>query len=213
MKSRTLFIISLVILLFTTPMTSPVSAADTQPFNISGLYVEGCSCSAPCGCELIGLEHGCQGVGAVSLTSGKYKGMDISGAKIVYAGVPSSWIKLYIDVKDPAKENAVKSFAEAAFGPMGKVESVKNAKIDIAGKNGKYSLSVDDGKIMKFESEPVLGGDKKTPVAHTNTNNLLVKTFLQAKTISATYSDGDRNFTLKDSNSYFNNKMKTAGKM
>ena len=72
---------------------------------------------------------------------------------------------------------------------------------------------VEDGKIIKFETEPVLGVDKKTPVSHTNTNNKLNSTFYQAKTISGNFNDGGKSFELKDSNSYFNPEMKSSGQM
>src|SRR5205807_6337661 len=42
------------------------------PFSVSGTFVEGCSCSGPCPCELTGVAHGCNGVGGVAVTSGTY---------------------------------------------------------------------------------------------------------------------------------------------
>lgn len=59
----------------------------------------------------------------------------------------------------------------------------------------------------------VLGGDKRSPIAHSNTRNALVSTFLQAKSISGSFKDGERSITLKESNSYFNDKMKSSGKI
>jgi hypothetical protein len=83
------------------------------------------------------------------------------------------------------------------------VESAKPAKISIEGKDGKYTVQVDDGKIMKLTTEPVLGGDNKSPVTIGNTKSPLGKTFNQAKSLQCDYADGDRKFTFKDTNSYF----------
>jgi hypothetical protein len=49
---------------------APSTAAGAKkPSSAAGTYVEGCSCGAPCACQLTGVEHGCQGVGAMTPTS------------------------------------------------------------------------------------------------------------------------------------------------
>jgi hypothetical protein len=56
---------------------------------------------------------------------------------------------------------------------------VHDAKIDINGKDGAYTVKVDGGKIMTCTTEPVLGGDNKTPITHTNTKDALNPTMYQ----------------------------------
>ena len=53
---------------------SQVRAADKHPFKATGLYTETCSCKAPCACEMVGLNKGCIGVGALQLSGGSYDG-------------------------------------------------------------------------------------------------------------------------------------------
>lgn len=181
-------------------------------WSVSGTFVEGCSCMGVCPCELTGLKDGCDGVGALMVTSGNYQGVDLSGSKIVYASTPGQWVRLYVETKDSKQNHAARDFASAYFSGFGKVEDVKDAKIDISGKEGKYTVSVDNGAIMNLQTEPVLGGDQKTPITHTNTQSKLNPTVMQGKTISGSYKDGERSFTLEGSNSYFNPHVKSSGK-
>jgi len=180
-------------------------------WNAEGMYVEGCSCMGVCPCELTGVKDGCQGVGAITLKSGSYNGADLSGAKIMYATAIGQWVRIYVDAKDEATSKAAGDFAKDFFASFGKVEAVKDAKINFSGKDGKYTVTVDDGNTLKFTSEPVLGGDNKTAMTHTNTKNLLSPTMMQGKTLSASYKDGERSMTLEGSNSFYNPRMKSKG--
>ena len=46
-----------------------------------------------------------------------------------------------------------------------------------------------------------------------NINDAVHPVVMQGKTISCTFSDGERSFTLSDSNSYFNDNIKSSGKL
>jgi len=140
-------------------------------------------------------------------------GTNLAGAKMAYATVPGDWVLVYVDAANPAQQEATSAFAKAVFGPFGKIEAVKPAKIDLSGTEGHYTLSVDNGNIMQLATEPVLGGDNRTPIAIHNIKDPLHPTVMQGKTITGTYHDGDHSFTLKDSNSYFNDHVKSKGKI
>lgn len=189
------------------------SAAGKEAFHVKGEFIDGCSCSPPCGCVMTGLEHGCEGVGGMVLSSGKFAGVDLSGAKIIYAVEPGKWVRGYVDAKNPAQQKAAMAFAKVAFAQFGKVEFVKPARIEVSGKNGDYKLAVNGGKTMKLVTRPVLGGDKRTPVMHKNISDPLNDVFYQAKTVSGSYSDEGRSFKLKDSNAYFNPHLDKSGKL
>lgn len=194
--------------------TALANAAGKHPFDVKGVYAEACSCKPPCGCEMTGLSMGCQGVGALQLTSGTYDGQDLSGLKAAYAVEPGSWVVIYIQPAKPGQTEAAKAFLSAVYHDWGKIEAVKEATIDITGEAGNYSVKVDDGKIMSFQTKVVLGGDKKTPVSHTNVADALNQTFMQALNESCTYQDGDHKFSLKaGSNSYFNDHMDSRGEL
>jgi hypothetical protein len=185
----------------------------TGKFNIAGTYVETCSCAPPCPCELVGLEMGCQGVGAVEVKTGTYGGADISGVRIATATEPGKWVRIYIDAP-PSQQAAAESFARAAYGPFGAIKSVKTAAVEITGTQGKYTVNVDRGKIMTFRVEPILGGDGKNPIVISNVKNQLTSTFYQGQCVAATFHDGDSQFTLaKGRNAYFNDHMTQRGEM
>ncbi|MBI4558798.1 MAG: DUF1326 domain-containing protein [Candidatus Hydrogenedentes bacterium] len=189
----------------------PAQAAEKKSFRVAGTFVEGCSCTAPCPCELVGLEHGCQGVGGFAFTSGSYDGVKLAGLKLAHAGAPGDWIRLYIDARNPRQRKAGEEFARAAFSAFGKIDAVRDARISISNQANKYTLTVDDGKILRLTTEPILGGDNRTPLVYSNIHNPLHPSVMQGKTVSCTYQDGDRSFKLEGSNAYFQDRLRSRG--
>ena len=194
-------------------MVPAIAGAEKGKFNVQGTWIDGCQCGIPCACEMIGLERGCEGVGVLALTAGRYQKGSLDGVKLAYATKPGDWVNLYIDAPKPEQHDAAEAFGRAVFSAWGKIESVKNAKITIDGKDGAYVVAVDGGKIMSLQTEPVLGGDKKTPLVHSNVENALNPTQFQGRTLKGTYHDGKRSFTLENSNAYFNGKMRSKGEI
>jgi hypothetical protein len=185
-----------------------------EDFSVEGMFVDCCSCRPPCPCELTEVAGGCEGVGAHQISSGKYAGDDLAGVKIAHAKVVGEWVNLYIDARDQKQLAAAERFGRAAFAKFGPIKQVKAARIEVSGADGRYIVTVDGGKIMKLETEPVLGGDGKTPIGYTNIQNAVNPTVYQAAVVSATYSDGDKKVTLeKGRNSHFNPKLKSSGKI
>ena len=191
---------------------SPTAAK--ADFSVDGMFVDCCSCMPPCPCELTEVATGCKGVGAHHISSGKYAGDDLGGVTIAHAKVVGQWVNLYVDVKDENQRAAAEKFGRAAFAKFGPIKEVKAARIEVSCADGKYTVTVDGGKIMKFETEPVLGGDGKTPIGYTNIKNAVNPTVFQGTCVSATYSDGDKKVTVeKGRNAHFNPKLKSNGKI
>jgi hypothetical protein len=188
-------------------------ADEALPFHVTGTVVDGCSCSAPCPCELIEAMPGCLGVGAMILSSGNYQGVDLAGAKIAYAKVFGDWVRIYIDAPRTDQRPAAEAFARAVYKPFGKIEAVRPATIALAGRAGRYTLTVDGGKTMTLTTEPVIGGDKRTPITISNIKNPLNPTVMQGKTVEGSFEDGERSLTLKGSNAYFTDRMRQSGKI
>jgi hypothetical protein len=180
------------------------SLAGLPEAGIEVIWVEGCSCDVACPCAFIGkFASMCQGAAVNIVKSGLYNGVDVTGAKLVWAGHAGHWIYVYVDASEQQREAAA-ALAKAAFSPLGKIEALKGAGIDFSGEGGKYKLTVDGGKTLEMTTEPVLGGDQKTPIVHSNT---VIGTVLQAKTINGSFQEGDRSFTWANSNSYFNDNV------
>lgn len=190
-----------------------LSAATTgfkAPVKFTGMYVEGCSCSPPCACELVAVKMGCEGVGAFQIRTGSFAGKDISGVKFAYATAPGDWVTCYVDA--PAgKMQAASDLCKAAFGAWGKYGGAKAAKISISGNAGKYTLAVDGGKVMKLTTSPVMGIDQKSPIMLSNINSVLHPTVMQGKVVACTFNDAGHSFELKGSNAYFNGKLAVNG--
>jgi hypothetical protein len=154
------------------------------------------------------------GVGAHEISSGTYAGIDLVGVTIAHAKVVGEWVNLYIDAKDEKQRAAAEKFGRAAFAGFGPIKEVKAARIEVSGADGKYTVTVDGGKIMKFQTQPLLGGDGKNPIGYTNIKNAVNPTVYQGTVVSATYSDGDKKVTVeKGRNSHFNPRLKTSGKI
>jgi len=208
---RTVFSVLVVAAFVVLVVPSGTASAGGGKWNVKGTYLEGCSCMGVCGCELTGMESGCQGIGALVLSGGSWNGTNLAGAKIAYATVPGEWVRIYVDAKDDKQREAATAFGTSALKDFGKLDKVASARINVSGKEGKYTMDVDGGNIMSLTTEPVLGGDNKTPIMHTNVKNPLNSVFVQGKTIAGKYSDGDKTFELKGTNSYSNPHMKGSG--
>ncbi len=213
LSAKIFLAIALLLTLTATLGTTSASADEKHDFKVAGLYVEGCSCSIPCACSMGAMRHSCHAVGAITVNSGTYNGVDLSGAKIVYATSTGDWVRLYIDTKDPGQQEAATAYAKAAYSALGKMEAVKKANIEVSGKDGRYTLTVDGGKIVQLGMEPVLGADETTPISHTNTITPFSPTVMQGKTLKGSFHDGERSFTLEGSNAYFNDHVDSSGKI
>jgi hypothetical protein len=194
--------------------SAPAPAAATADFSVEGMFVDCCSCMPPCPCELTEVAMGCMGVGAHQISSGTYAGADLVGAKIAHAKVVGEWVNLYIDAKDEKQRPAAEKFGRAAFAKFGPIKQVKAARIEVRGADGKYTVTVDGGKIMKFQTEPLLGGDGKNPIGYNNIKNAVNPMVYQGRVVSATYTDAGKKVTVeRGRNSHFNPKLKSSGKI
>jgi hypothetical protein len=197
-------------------LASPLHAEGKHSFHLSGIYTDTCSCRVPCLCNLTGeTPDSCLGVGAVAIGHGDYSGSDLSGVRFAYAMLMGVWVRLYIDAPDAAHRAAAEKFLRALCADWGKLESVRDAKIEIARKDGAYAVKVDDGRILEYAISPVMGGDGRTPLLYTNTQSLISNTFLQGKSaVPTVYHDGARSFDIAAGrNAYFNDKAESRGSL
>lgn len=193
-------------LLAPSTLAVPLSA---KPFSWEGVFVEGCSCMSPCPCEISDVRMGCQGVGVYVFNKGKYGTTDLAGLKLAYGIQPGEWVTLFIEAKNANQRKAAVEFATTAFKEAGKVLFVRDAKISVTGSKGKYTVTVE--KAFTLKTEPILGGDGKSPISISNVKNPIHPTVFLGKTVQCTYNDGERSFDIQDTNSYFNNRaMSTA---
>jgi len=180
-------------------------------FSARGVFIDACTCTMPCACTLTGPNMSCEGLGAFSFTGGNFNGQSVAGAKVAYALAAGDWFRLYVDAKDPKVAKAAAALMAKEFEGFGRYEGSTPAKVAISGSAGNYSISVNDGKIMMFTTKAVMGGDGKSPVMYSNAHSKLSPSFKQGTVVSGSYKDAGHAFTLKDSNAYFNEKVKSSG--
>ncbi len=191
--------------------TLATSGSYSHPsFTFHGSYVEACSCSAPCLCELTGPEHGCQGVGAFNIEHATLGSGHVHNVKAAYALGAGSWVVIYID--SPASEmKTTEKFMRNALAGFGPVVAVKKAKISMVEHGGVCTAMVDSGSIMKFTTKPMMGGDGVHALEFGNIHDKVHPSVMQATVTACSFHDGSRSFTLKDSNAVFNDHIHSSG--
>jgi len=192
----------------------PIEACSEQTsFEVKGIYLEGCNCNMACTCDLEGaMVKGCQLIGAMIISSGTYAGSKLSDVKIAFA-IGDNWVRIYVHSKDSAQNKIAGELGRKFLSAYGTVEKIISAEIKIFGSNGNYTLKVDGEKVINLQTQPVLGADEKTAVTYTNYPDPLFQTIMQGKVVSGSYEDGEHHFTLKGTNSFFNQDWVLSGKM
>ncbi len=184
-----------------------------KPFQLQGIYLEGCSCKLVCACDLNGaMVPDCQVIGAMIISSGHYAGVDLSDVKMAFA-TADKWVRVFVQTKDQVKARTAAAMAQAFFRGYGTVKVVQDAVIELSGSNGNFTLTVNGGDVINLKTQPVLGADGKTAVTYTNYPDPLFQTIMQGRVVSGSYDEGKHHFTLKGSNSFFNQDWSVSGRI
>jgi len=136
-----------------------VRAAESGPrWSVSGVYVEACTCGAPCGCLVKGeAAHGCQGLNVWQIDSGRYGDVSLSGVRLAVGHQPGAWgIYYFAPGTTEEQQKAIMKIMEPRDRAFGlKLEGVKTAPIEIGGKDGRFQVKV--GEVGRMTTEPILG--------------------------------------------------------
>jgi hypothetical protein len=153
-------------------------------WNLTGSYVETCSCELMCPCNL-SLDHGatydfCRVTLAFSISEGQVEGTDIRGRRVVLiADTPKvmtqgNWrLGVYVDddASDEQFDQLVKVFGGQLGGPMGalaplvgEVVGVERAAIDITDDGLLHSVRVGDSIDFEIEDIVPFGVETGEPV-------------------------------------------------
>lgn len=184
-----------------------------ENYKLEGTYIESCNCEHVVPCELGSGDQQCETLGAMILTGGEFMNVELNEAKLAYAVKPGEWVRVYIDARNPVQREALIAFATGYLSAYGKIEATKEARIEITGERGQYSVKVDDGRIMQLTTQPVIGGDNENPITFHNTKDKLNPEYMAAKTVFASFKDGERNLEFKDTNAFFNNDLDSKGSL
>jgi hypothetical protein len=188
--------------------------ADKKSYHVAGIYTDTCTCRIPCTCDLTGDgPDSCLSVGVVDINHGDFSGSDLSGVRFAWAMDSGKWVRIYIDAPDAAHRATAEQFLRALCANWGNMETIRDAKITISGKNGGFAANVNGGSTIDFEIAPVIGGDGKTALVYSNVHNQLTSTFLQgASAKPSVFHDDLRTFTIDAGrNGYFDPRMDKSG--
>ena len=189
------------------------AAQDARPMNfqMSGRYIEACSCSVPCPCPMLEAfrEH-CTAGFAIAIDSGSFNSVDLSRVRVGWAGRAGKRIVLYIDAPENQRTVA-RALASALFGDFGSIQDVRASRIELTKEQDKRTLTFDGGRTFSALVEPVLGADGRTPVRIVNALTPWLPTIMQGRTVQGEYRDGDLSFTLRNSNGFFNDDLQYVG--
>ena len=153
-------------------------------WNLTGSYVETCSCELMCPCNL-SLDHGatydfCRVTLAFNIRAGEVEGTDISGRRVVViADTPKvmtegNWrLGVYVDdeASDEQFDLLVKVFGGQLGGPMGalaplvgEVLGVERASIDFADDGLLHTVRVGDAIDVEIQNIVPFGVETKKPI-------------------------------------------------
>ena len=153
-------------------------------WNLTGSYVETCSCELMCPCNL-SFDHGatydfCRVTLVFSIQAGQIEGTDIAGRKVVLiADTPKvmtegNWrLGVYVDdqASDEQLDKLVKVFSGQLGGPMGalaplvgEILGVERAAIDIQEDGVRHSVRIGDAIDFEIEDVVPFGVETGRPV-------------------------------------------------
>jgi hypothetical protein len=165
---------------------TPVSRQEVvvMAWNLTGSYVETCSCELMCPCNL-SLDHGatydfCRVTLAFNIRAGEVEGTDVSGRGVVLiADTPKvmtqgNWrLGVYVDdqASDEQFDKLVKVFGGQLGGPMGalaplvgEVVGVERASIEFGDDGLRHSVRVGDSIDFEIQDVVPFGVETGEPV-------------------------------------------------
>jgi hypothetical protein len=185
-----------------------VVCAAKLPYTFRASFVEGCSCKDICVTEITGRDAGCHGVGAMHFERGNYGGKSFSGTSAAWAWDSGKWVRLYVEGPS-AQRQVLTAFMKAMLADWGKLESVSAARIDVKKQPNGFSATL---PALRIIVRPVLGGDGKSAVVHTNLTSPFHSTLMQGETVHAAFT-AEHPFTLDKTNGFYNPRYGMSGKI
>jgi hypothetical protein len=154
-----------------------------MPWNLTGSYVETCSCELMCPCNL-SFDHGatydfCRVTLVFNIREGAVDGTDIAGCKVaLVADTPKvmtdgNWrVGVFVDAASDAQfEHLVQVFSGQVGGPMaglapliGEMLGVERAAIDVADDGLRHTVRIGDAVDFEIEDIVPFGVETGEPV-------------------------------------------------
>jgi hypothetical protein len=198
----------------TTASAPPPMAKAKASYVLKGDQVEGCECLSVCPCVFAHdvTFNDCRGIMAWNIREGHYGGIGLAGINFALVltksgkNVPKTMGKwegvIYVSSNaNPDQRAAVVDILSSNWGKAFSKVDVKVEPIDFVATGDKREVHI--GKLASLKTEPLKGGDGRTPtIEHASFS--LIPVLHCATTTENTYDDGlGMKWDFKERNSFY----------
>jgi hypothetical protein len=194
-KLRTaLLIITLLALAGAAGTRAGVPAAGAAHWEIVGTLTEACTCMVPCTCnfgEGPSPHHYCWTVFSLQIDKGQYGDVKLDSLHLAVGHAQKMWVAYIDDRATPEQSRALKTIALRVLKDTpfrGQFETAH-----IVQQIGDSSARVQIGQYGGFETNYIMGMDKKTPVVVENNTTFNIPRSTKTKTTVFRYRDAHGN--------------------
>jgi len=176
-------------------VAGPVAAAGAretaeQPWEIAGTLTEACTCSVPCTCNFgqgPSPHHYCHTVFSLQIERGHFGAVKLDGLHFAFAHAQKDWVGYIDDRASHEQADALKAVGAHILASFGAKADFETARI--TQEAGDRSARVQIGERGGFETDYIMGMDKKTPVVVENNTSLNIPRSTKTKTKVFRYQD------------------------
>ena len=189
------------VLVATVAFTAPPRAAAPE-WRITATVAESCSCAVSCSCNFGGSPNRmpCEGNRLISITSGRYENVDISGVSLLVTFGMREWSKIYVtDKVTDAQMKAVEALLPLAFAGFQRgMLSFTRAPITMEMTDTRVRFS---GPESSVDMEVMRGMNGK-PVKILNLPNPAYQDYTQFKSVSHKHDSDQHHFSYSGTNGF-----------
>jgi hypothetical protein len=174
------------------------SRAQSPSWQLSATVAESCSCTVSCPCNFGGdpSRMPCEGNRFITIDSGRYQDVDLSGVQLLVTFNMRNWSKIYVSDKVSERQmKAVEALLPLAFAGFHK---------------GMLSLVKFSGPESSVEMELAKGFNGQA-IKINNLPSAVFQEYTQFRSVSHTHSSKEHSWAHKGTNG-FTSKWNTGGK-
>lgn len=202
--------VALVLLVLSLVLVVP-SRAQVANWQMSATVAESCSCTVSCPCNFGGdpSRMPCEGNRFISIDSGHYQDVDLSGVQLLVTFNMRNWSKIYVSDKVNERQmKAVEAMLPLAFAGFHKgMLSFTRAPITMEATDTRVRFS---GPESAVEMEVVKGFNGQAIKVH-NLPSAVFQDYTQFRSVSHTHTTAAHSWNHKGTNG-FTSKWNAAGK-
>jgi len=166
----------------------------TPEWRFVATVAESCSCDVPCPCNWgsSATRMPCDGNRLISMRSGRYGAVDLTGVAFLITFTMRGWSKIYVsDRVSAAQMTAVEALLPLAFGGFHKgMLSLTKAQLSVEMTESRVAYSVPESSV---EME-VLRGTNGKPVKVLNLPNPAYQDYTQYRSVVLRHESADKKF-------------------